>query len=113
MTSVQTHASGPDTAAVRRVFVAGATGVLGRRAVRRLVAAGHQDTGVARTDAKAAELRAAGAAAVRVDLFDPAALRAAVSGHDVVVNLATHIPPMRAAAKPSAWDDNTRRVATA
>ena len=36
-----------------KVFVAGATGVLGRRAVRLLVEAGHDVTGVARSPAKA------------------------------------------------------------
>jgi len=43
-----------------RVFVAGATGVLGRRAVAQLVAAGHQVTGVARSPEKEALLDALG-----------------------------------------------------
>lgn len=53
-----------------KVFVAGATGatgVLGRRAVRRLVEAGHEVTGVARSPEKAEELRALGATPARVD----------------------------------------------
>ena len=60
-----------------RIFVAGATGVLGRRAVASLIAAGHDVTGIARTPAKAAELRAQGASPVEVSMFEPDALRAA------------------------------------
>src|SRR5205823_3040706 len=77
----------------QRVFVAGATGVLGTRAVRWLNEAGHDVTGVARSDAKAELLKGLGATPVRVDLFDADAVRAAVAGHDVVCNLATRIPP--------------------
>jgi nucleoside-diphosphate-sugar epimerase len=91
-----------------RVFVAGATGVLGRRVVPRLVAAGHDVRAVARSAARAAEVRAWGAEPVTVDLFDPVALGEAVRGSDAVVNLATHIPPLSRAARPSAWDENNR-----
>ena len=92
----------------QRVFVAGATGVLGRRAVAQLVAAGHRVTGVARTPEKAALLRSLGATPVTVDLFDATAVRRAVAGHDVVMNLATHIPPLSQAAVPGAWAENDR-----
>ena len=76
-----------------RVFVAGATGVLGRRAVPLLVAAGHDVSALARSDARADLVRALGAAPVRVDMFDADALRHAVAGHEVVCNLATHNRP--------------------
>ena len=91
-----------------RVFVAGATGVLGRRAVPALVAAGHSVTAVVRSPAKAALARSLGATPVEVSLFDAGALRAAAAGHDAVCNLATHIPPLRRAADPRAWEENTR-----
>lgn len=91
-----------------KVFVAGATGVLGKRAVARLVTEGHDVTGVARTPEKAELLRRLGARPVHVDLFDPAAVKQAVAGHDVVCNLATHIPRMSKAGMPGAWDDNSR-----
>jgi len=91
-----------------KVFVAGATGVLGRRAVACLAAAGHDVTAVARTPAKAAAVRALGARPVEVSLFDPEALKAAVAGHDAIVNLATHIPPVAQAARPAAWQENDR-----
>ena len=76
-----------------RIFVAGATGVIGRRVVPRLVDAGHQVTGAARTPANQATLDRMGAASARVDLFAPATLTEAVRGHEAVINLATHVPP--------------------
>ena len=91
-----------------RVFVAGATGVLGRRVVARLVAAGHQVSGVARTPAKDVLLESLGARPVRVDLFDAAALQVAVAGHDAVVNIATKIPPVAHMTRASAWEENER-----
>ncbi len=91
-----------------RVFVAGATGVAGRRAVARLVAAGHEVTGIARGADKSELLRTLGATPVAVSLFDADALRAAVAGHDAVVNLATKIPPVRNAASLTAWAENSR-----
>lgn len=91
-----------------RIFVAGATGVVGKRAVARLVAEGHDVTAVARTPEKAELVRRLGARPVTVDLFDAQAVKSAVAGHDVVMNLATNIPPMARAAMPGAWDTNDR-----
>jgi nucleoside-diphosphate-sugar epimerase len=90
------------------VFVAGATGVLGSAAVRRLVAGGHEVTGIARGAAKQRALAEAGARAVAADIFDPAAVRAVVEGHDVVCNLTSHIPVGTAAVRSSAWRENDR-----
>ena len=53
-----------------RIFVAGATGALGRRLVPLLVSDGHQVTGMTRTPGKAAGLRAAGAEPVVADALD-------------------------------------------
>ncbi len=91
-----------------KVFVTGATGVIGQQAVPALVAAGHHVSAVARTPAKAEAVRAAGAEPVTVDLFDAAAVRRAVAGHEALVNLATHIPPLARAARRRAWADNDR-----
>ena len=91
-----------------KVFLAGGTGVLGRRVLPRLVAGDHEVTAVSRSRQKAESVRAAGATPVTVDLFDPAATRDAVAGHDVVVNLTTHIPPVAKAALPGAWKENER-----
>jgi nucleoside-diphosphate-sugar epimerase len=89
-----------------KVFVAGATGALGRRAVERLVDAGHSVTGVARSDQKAGLLRRLGALPAVIDPFDPRALDDAIAGHDVVMNLATHIPALTRSLMPGAWREN-------
>ncbi len=91
-----------------KVFLTGATGVIGQRVVPRLVAAGHQVTAVGRSAEKRAHLERQGARALAVDLFDAAAVSAAVRGSDVVINLATHIPPSSRVWWPGAWRQNSR-----
>ncbi|HEX6371065.1 MAG TPA: NAD-dependent epimerase/dehydratase family protein [Longimicrobium sp.] len=92
-----------------KVFVTGATGVVGRRAVPLLVQAGHQVAAVARTPEKAAAVERAGARPVRVDLFDAEGVRRAVAGHEAVINLATHIPHSTTRMLlPWAWRENDR-----
>src|SRR5689334_20415216 len=92
-----------------RIFVAGATGVVGRRLVPLLVDAGHDVTAVARTPAKSRMLERQNAQPVTVDLFDAAAVKRAVARHDVVINMATHIPAGGSdIVKPGAFDENNR-----
>lgn len=91
-----------------KIFLAGGTGVVGTRALPALVAAGHDVTAVARTDAKAELVRSLGGGPMTVDLFDAEAVAAAVVGHEVVVNLATSIPPLTKAARGAAWATNER-----
>jgi 2-alkyl-3-oxoalkanoate reductase len=61
-----------------RIFVAGATGVLGRRLVPLLVSNGHTVVGTTRTPGKAEALRAAGATPVVLDALDRDAVLDAV-----------------------------------
>jgi uncharacterized protein YbjT (DUF2867 family) len=75
-----------------RIFLTGATGVIGRRVVPELIAQGHKVTAIARSPAKQEFLRQAGTEPSAVDLFDADGLRHAVAGHDAVINLATHMP---------------------
>ena len=77
-----------------RVFVAGASGAIGRPLIPKLVAAGHEVTGMTRSEAKAEHMRRAGADAAVVDVFDPEALRTAVeaAGTEVVVHELTSLP---------------------
>jgi 2-alkyl-3-oxoalkanoate reductase len=92
-----------------KIFVTGATGVVGRRAVPLLVRAGHAVTAVARTPEKAAAMERAGARPALVDLFDADGVRRALAGHDAVINLATHIPRSTTRMMlPWAWRENDR-----
>lgn len=91
-----------------KIFLAGGTGVLGRATVPRLVAAGHQVVAVARSEAKAEQLRQQGAVPVTVDLFDPAAVRAGLDGCQAAVHMATSIPPLQHGWRTSAWASNDR-----
>jgi nucleoside-diphosphate-sugar epimerase len=91
-----------------KVFVAGATGVLGRPTVRALVEAGHEVRGTARGDEKSGLLRSLGAEPVAVDLFDPEAVKTAVAGTEAVVNFATKIPPIIRMRWKGAWKENDR-----
>ena len=63
---------------VTRIFLAGASGAIGRPLTTMLVAAGHEVTGTSRSADGAARIRAAGARPVIVDVFDGPALEAAV-----------------------------------
>ena len=61
-----------------KVFVAGATGAVGKRLVPLLVAHGHEVTGMTRSSSKTEQLRALGAEPVVADGLDQAAVRGAV-----------------------------------
>jgi 2-alkyl-3-oxoalkanoate reductase len=85
-----------------RVFVAGATGAIGRQLVPQLVAAGHETVGMTRSEAKAEEIRAAGADAVVGDALDAEGVRAAVeaASPEVVVHELTDLPDRLDLRKP-------------
>lgn len=91
-----------------KIFVAGGTGVIGRRAVRGLVEAGHDVTVSSRSKSNDIRIDALGGRPVRSDLFDRASLESAVSGCEVVISLATRIPPMSRALRRSSWEQNDR-----
>lgn len=77
-----------------RVFVAGASGVIGRSLVPRLIERGHTVVGMTRSDERAANIRASGAEAVVCDVFDAAGVAHAVAeaSPDAVVHELTDLP---------------------
>src|ERR687898_1953302 len=77
--------------AIMRIFIAGATGAVGRRLVPLLGANGHEVVGTTRSAHKVSDLRALGAEPVVLDVLDAEAVGRAVSeaGPEVVVRHAS------------------------
>lgn len=78
-----------------KIFLAGASGAIGRRLVPLLRDAGYQVFGTTRLAAKAADLESAGVTPVVIDVFDAAALLKAMSAARpaVVIHQLTDLPP--------------------
>jgi nucleoside-diphosphate-sugar epimerase len=93
-----------------RIFLAGATGAIGRRLVPLLLGAGHHVIGTTRARSKADALRAAGVEPIVLDIFDTSKLTRALSaaGPDVVIHQLTDLPPGR---DPSQMIEGTKRNA--
>jgi 2-alkyl-3-oxoalkanoate reductase len=101
-----------------RIFVAGATGVIGRRLVPMLVEAGHQVTGMTRSDRKRELVREMGAEPAVADVFNVMKLRDVVQQADpeVVVHQLTDLPQEldpRKAEEQTAGNDRIRTEGTA
>jgi nucleoside-diphosphate-sugar epimerase len=88
-----------------KIFLAGASGAIGRRLTPLLLAAGHDVTGSTRNAETADQLNAAGIRAVVVDVFDAAALR------DAVVNARPEILIHQLTDLPRVLEDETQLAA--
>jgi 2-alkyl-3-oxoalkanoate reductase len=96
-----------------RVFVAGATGAIGRPLVPKLLQAGHQVTGMTRSEESAARLRETGAEAVVCDVFDEESVREGMrsAAPEAVVHELTALPD-RLDFRDSGTYEGTNRLRT-
>lgn len=96
-----------------KVFLAGATGVLGRGLVAELRNRGHDVVGLSRTDANDLTLQRLGATPHRADLFDAASLANAAQACEVIVRAATHVSTKPRPTEPDGdLNDRIRREGT-
>ena len=93
-----------------RVFLAGASGVVGEPLVAQLLEAGHDVTGMTRREEKAEAIRAAGADAVVCDVYEPDGLSAAVAAAkpEVVIHQLTALPWKLDPRQKGVFDANNR-----
>lgn len=93
-----------------KVFIAGATGVLGRALVRQFAERGHTVLGLARSPEGAQLIRSLGGESREADIFNADALARAADGSEVVIHAATAIPvKTRTTAKDWEMNDRLRR----
>jgi nucleoside-diphosphate-sugar epimerase len=90
-----------------RIFIAGASGVLGRRLVRQFAARGHTVVGQVRNAKGEQAVRAMGGEPQYADLFDADSLAKAAEGCDTIIHAATAIP-VKTRTSPSDWAMNDR-----
>jgi len=95
-----------------RIFLAGASGVVGRRLVPFLIGAGHQVTGTTRSAQNAEAIARAGADAAVVDVFDASALARAVAAAepDVVIHQLTDLPDVYDRDQMAAVSERNSRI---
>jgi nucleoside-diphosphate-sugar epimerase len=93
-----------------RVFLAGATGVIGSALVPQLLEAGHEVTAMTRSVLRATQLEAVGADPVVCDVFDADGVRTAMAdaSPEAVIHQLTSLPPRLDWSKPNLFDENNR-----
>lgn len=91
-----------------KVFLTGATGVMGQSAIQALHESGHTIVGLVRSAEGAERISQLGVEPHHGDLFDAEQLQTGMYGCDVVANLATSVPVGAAQIYPGAWRLNDR-----
>lgn len=91
-----------------KIFVTGATRVLGNAVVPLLIARGHSVSALSRSQENVMVLNRLGAEPVSADLFDVESLKQALAGCDAILHLATSIPPTMKMGKFASWQENDR-----
>jgi nucleoside-diphosphate-sugar epimerase len=93
-----------------RVFLAGATGVIGSQLVPQLLQAGHEVTAMTRSVLRAAQLEAMGADPVVCNVFDAGGVRAAMAdaSPEAIVHQLTALPARVDRGDPNLFDENNR-----
>lgn len=94
------------------ISITGATGKVGSRLARRLVAQGHTVRALVRDPSRASDLAASGIRLVAGDLLEPASLRDAVAGADVVVHCAAFFRGATPDEAHAVNERGTRQLAT-
>jgi len=95
-----------------KVFVAGASGAIGRPLVAELLKRGHEVTGLTSSDRGAEALAALGATVARASVLDAAAIDAAIeaAGAEVVIDELTKLPPSPKHMAAAAEEDRRLRL---
>lgn len=97
-----------------RIFITGATGVLGKRVVSKLLSEGYQVTALCRSVSNFQNLERQGVRPVWGNIYDAGEMKAAVRGHDVVMHLASAVPVNNQKLSSTDWltNDLLREKAT-
>lgn len=90
-----------------KIFIAGASGVLGRRLIQQFSERGHTVLGLARDDNAARTIERLGAAVVRGSIFNAEEMAGGIRQADVVIHAATSIP-VKPIVKEKDWEMNDR-----
>ena len=90
-----------------RIFIAGATGVLGRRMIRQFTEKNHRVIGLARDEKGKQTIQRFGGEAVVADIYDADSMAKTIGQADVVIHAATSIP-VKVSSNPADWAANDR-----
>jgi len=91
-----------------KIFLTGATGVLGRRVITNLLEAGHELSALSRSVQNYQELEAANVKPVWGNLFDPDEMIKITHGQEVIIHLASNVPVASPKLKRDDWLENDK-----